>query len=416
MTTTAQTNDGTLRIATATDAVPQPIPTAEWVTIEALLEDSDAVYARLLRENPVAWVPAMQKVLFSTAAACVAAEQNPEVFSSEVGGAHMIRALGARPLIRKDGAKHAAERKAMNPSLRPKSMTEHWTEIFTDNAETTLKELRSVGPAAADLNSHFAAPVAARNLAALVGLPHLPWQKIAQWSSDFIAGSGNVTDDPDIWARCETSKAEAAELLADAFTQLRRKPDRSIASLMLEAGMPEQNVLANVLLAISGGMNEPQHVTTASVYYLDRHPHARAAVEADPVLWTALFEETVRFLSPIAMVTRQTTADVVVGGYLIPEGSQVGLVLAAANRDPEFIKDPHEFRLDRKDQRHVGFGNGPHMCAGKWAAQAGIGRIAVPMLYRELPDFRVDPIRPASWDGFIFRGLSRLPVTWGGPR
>lgn len=415
MTTAARADHDVLRIATADEVAPRPLPVADWVTIEGLRADSDAVYERLLRESPVAWVPAMKKILISPAVACIAAEQAPEVFSSDVGGAHLIRALGTRPLIRKDGAVHAQERKAINPSLRPKSMLEHWAAVFTKNAKTTLGELHSIGPFVADLNTHFAAPVAARNLAALVGLPDVPWQTIARWSRDFIAGSGNVTEDPGVWTRCETAKAEAGEILADAFARLRRSPDRSITSLMLESGMSEDSVRANVLLAISGGMNEPQHVTTGSVYYLDKHPAVMAAVESDDALWGPLFEETVRFLTPIAILTRQTTTDVIVCGHLIPSGSQVGLVLAAANKDPDFVEDPQSFRLDRTDRRHVGFGNGPHMCAGKWAAQTGIGRIAVPMLYRELEGFRVDHSRPMAWDGFIFRGLSKLPVTWDMP-
>lgn len=412
MTTSATTQPDVLHIATPDGLTPKAVPVADWVTIEALREDSDAVYARLLRESPVAWVPVMKRILICPAAACTAAEQHAEVFSSQVGAAHMVRALGARPLIRKDGAEHSVERKNINPSLRPKSMQDHWSEIFERNAALSLEELRAIGPGEADLNTHYAAPVAARNLAALVGLPHVPWQTIARWSRDFIAGSGNVTEDADVWARCETAKAESTEVLGEAFGGLRREPDKSITSLMLEAGMPEENVRANVLLAISGGMNEPQHVTTGSVYYLDRYPAVRTAVMSDPQLWTALFEEAVRYLTPIAILTRQTIADVVVAGYDIPAGSQVGLVLAAANKDPDFVEDPHEFRLDRKDRRHVGFGNGPHLCAGKWAAQAGIGRLAVPMLYRELPNFRVDHSRPSTWDGFIFRGLSKLPVTW----
>ncbi|MCW4466927.1 cytochrome P450 [Glutamicibacter sp. MNS18] len=414
MTGTTNVRPEILRIETADNQQPMPVPVADWVTIEQLQRDSNAVYTRLLRESPVAWVPVMGRIMISPAAACIAAEQNPEVFSSEVGGAHMVRALGQRPMIRKDGQAHAQERKVINPALRPKSMLEHWGEVFRKNAKTTLTELRAVGPVAADLNTHFAAPVAARNLAALVGLPHVPWQDIARWSADFIAGSGNVTEDPDIWARCEKSKTEANDALDEAFVSLRKTPDLSITSLMLQSGMSEQSVKANALLAISGGINEPQHVATGSVYYLDRYPEIRAGINRDPGLWDALFEETVRLLTPIAMLTRQTTADSVVCGYHIPAGSQIGLVLAAANRDPDFVQDPEQFRLDRPVRRHIGFGNGPHMCAGKWAAQTGIGRIAVPMLFEELTGFRVDHSRSTSWGGFIFRGLTNLPVTWDG--
>lgn len=183
---------------------------------------------------------------------------------------------------------------------------------------------------------------------------------------------------------------------------------------MLHSGMPDENVMANVLLAVSGGISEPQHVATASVYYLERFPEARKALDADPDLWPSLFDESMRYLTPIAALSRHTTVDVVVGGYMIPADTPVGLLLAAANKDPEFVEDPEDFLLNRKGRTHIAFGTGPHQCAGRWAAKASIGEIAVPLLYRELPNFRVDNSRSSIWDeGFIFRGLSKLPVTWG---
>ena len=41
-----------------------------------------------------------------------------------------------------------------------------------------------------------------------------------------------------------------------------------------------------------------------------------------------------------------------------------------------------------------------------------MGEIAVPMLYRELPGLRIDDRRPATWYGWVFRGLTVAPVTW----
>ena len=52
------------------------------------------------------------------------------------------------------------------------------------------------------------------------------------------------------------------------------------------------------------------------------------------------------------------------------------------------------------------------MCAGRWAAKTSIGELAVPMLYERFPDLRVDERRATTWDGWVFRGLTSLPVTW----
>jgi hypothetical protein len=34
------------------------------------------------------------------------------------------------------------------------------------------------------------------------------------------------------------------------------------------------------------------------------------------------------------------------------------------------------------------------------------------MAYKRFPELRVDARRTESWDGWVFRGLTRLPVTW----
>jgi cytochrome P450 len=60
----------------------------------------------------------------------------------------------------------------------------------------------------------------------------------------------------------------------------------------------------------------------------------------------------------------------------------------------------------------LGFGSGVHLCPGHWAARIAIGEIAVPLLYAALPGLRTDPRRDEAWSGWVFRGLTTLPVTW----
>ena len=43
---------------------------------------------------------------------------------------------------------------------------------------------------------------------------------------------------------------------------------------------------------------------------------------------------------------------------------------AAANFDEEIFDDPTEFRIDRKPNRHLAFGTGPHQCLGTASSRA----------------------------------------------
>ncbi|MCP1415748.1 cytochrome P450 [Paenarthrobacter sp. A20] len=387
------------------------MPVANWINVAELREDPYPTYARLRNESPVAWVPAIKKVLIASFAGCLFAEQHPEIFSNNVSGAHMTRAFGGQPMIRQDGADHSAERNVINQTLRPKKIKEVWEARFIANTQTYLDALEDGGPGA-DLNDVFAAPLAAKNLIDLLGLSCVAPADVARWSADFMAGAGNVLDDQDIWLRCQRSREELGSALDEAFARLRKNPDDSIISLLIHSGMPEESVRANVTLTISGGVSEPQHIMTSSVSLLTQHPEFLSWAQEEPTRFEQVFQETLRLQSPIAMITRETTTDTEVDGFRIPGGSQIGLLLASANRDVLAIENPDEFDPTHEARRHLGFGSGDHLCAGKWAAEAAVGRIAVPALYERFPTLRTDPAHPGTWNGWVFRGFSSLPVVW----
>lgn len=389
------------------------VPVADWLDVGSLAADPYAAYARLREETPVAWVPKLQKFLVTSYSGCHAIEQDQETFSANVSGSTMNRAIGAQPMLRKDDPEHAADRAPINPVLRPKSIKEAWTPVFARNADTYLDALEDKGPTAADLNADYAAPLASKNLIDLLGLHDTDVQQVRRWSHDFIAGMGNVLDDPVIWERCDASTAEADALLEKLIPFYRRTPDASLVSALANSGLPTQNVTANVKLAISGGLNEPQHMITNMVWALSRHPAQREAVLDDPSLWAAVFDETVRWQSPIGMYPRQTTRATVLEGVSLPAGAGIGVVVASANRDQaHFGESASGFDIHRPKRPHLAFGAGVHLCAGHWAAKSAIGQIAVPKAYERFPSLRLDEKRPERWDGWVFRGLTSLPVTW----
>lgn len=388
-------------------------PVAEWLDPLEMLADPYPSYERLRNESPVMWAPVFNRYLITGFAECHSIEMDQEVFSADVRGSSMVRALGAKPMLRMDDPEHAVDRSAINPVLRPKNISQAWAPVFERNAELQLDVLAGMGPGEADLNRDYAAPLAARNLIDLLGVKDVTVEQMERWSHDFIAGTGNVLDDAEIWTRCEASKAEVDSLLEDLIPHYRAKPDHSMTSALANSGLPWSNVAANVKLTIAGGLNEPQHMITNVVWALSKHPEQRAAVLDSPGLWPRVFDETVRWLSPIGMYPRETTCETRLGGVHLPAGASVGVVVAAANRDAaQFGSDAPQFNVMRDRQPHLGFGSGVHLCAGHWAAKTSIGQIALPRAYERFPGLRTDEQRTETWHGWAFRGLSNHPVTW----
>lgn len=396
-------------------ATPTPATTADWVDPAAMLRDPHETYDRLRELGPVVWVPVMNRYLAVSFEACRAIEADQETYSASIrgNGAVMARALGAEPMLRKDDPDHAVERRPINPAMRPKNIREAWVPLFRRNAETYLDALRERGPEDADLNCDYAAPLAAQNLVDMLGLKGASPGQMVRWSHAFIAGIGNLHDDPDIWARCDAAQQEVDALLDELIPYYREHPDSSMTSALVNGDLSDAAVRANVKLTISGGMNEPQHMITNIVWVLSRHPDQRERVLADPKLWSAVFDETVRWLSPIGMYPRQTTRATVLEDIELPAGAAVGVVVGAANRDTAAFEHPHSFDIFRPKQPHLGFGSGAHLCAGHWAARISIGEIGVPLLYERFSGLRTDSRRQEEWYGWVFRGLTVLPVTWG---
>jgi cytochrome P450 len=391
----------------------RPIPTAEWVTIPELYADPYPIYRRLRAVAPIHWVPAVDRYLVIGYHACHTVELDQERFSADETGSLMKRSMG-HSMLRKDDPEHDAERKAYGGVLRPKAIKQHWNAVFERNAETYLARLRAAGPGA-DLVTEFAAPYAADNLRVVLGFHNATQSDLQRWSQTLIDGTGNYADDPDVWAAAERSSREVDAAIDELLPYLRRHPDASLLSLLAgQTGMPMplDALRANLKMTIGGGLNEPRDAIATTSWALLSHQDQLAGVLAGD-RWSDAFEESIRWVAPISMYPRQATRDTALEGMFVPRGARLGVVVGAANRDPEAFADPESYDIDRAKRAHLAFGGGNHFCAGAWIARASVVRVALPRLFAEFPGLRLDPACPAAVGGWVFRGVLSLPVLWG---
>ena len=107
------------------------------------------------------------------------------------------------------------------------------------------------------------------------------------------------------------------------------------------------------------------YALTNSIRHLAREPDELAYLAADPSRIPSAIEEFLRFMTPITHLGRTATCDVEVGeAGRVPAGELVSLCFASANRDGAAFEDADQLRLDRRPNRHVAFGHGPHTCVG----------------------------------------------------
>ncbi|WP_306232073.1 cytochrome P450 [Agrococcus beijingensis] len=388
-------------------------PVADWVTIPDLYRDPFPIYERLRAEGGVHWVPAVGRYLITSYAAVHETELDQTVFSANEQGSLQIRAMG-HSMLRRDDPEHYLERKAWQPTLRPGVVKRHWRGVFEEVAEQHLDAMIAKGEGA-DLIWDFAAPFAAESLRRILGLHNATQQDLQRWSQTLIDATGNYADDPEVWAKGKRSFDEVDAVLDEMLPWHAANPNESLLSQLLripDYEMPMERIRANVKMTIGGGLNEPRDVLGVAAWGLLAHPEQRRAVEADPSLWHAAFDETLRWIAPIGLYSRQTTREVELTGVRLPAGARLGICILSANRDERVWDDASAFDIRREVKPHLAFSKGVHVCLGAWVARSEIADVALPMLFERLQGLELVPERPAEIGGWVFRGMLQLPVRW----
>ena len=384
-------------------------PIDETITIAELTRDPYPIYRRLRRETPVLRVKSVGRTFLTKAADTKFVKDNAALFSSDDPNTPMKRAFLAHTLMRKDDTEHRAERMAMMPALMPKTIEAAWAPLYTRLASEYLDRLPR--GEIVDLFPALAGPLAAHILAEVMGIPDASDADMQRWSQILIDGAGNFGWTPGPFEASDQANAEMDRCIFANMARVRATPDSSALSFMVNARnpIPESQIVANVKIAIGGGINEPRDALLTIIFGLLTNPDQLAAVRAGDK-WTDAFEEGVRWVAPIQASSRLVMEDVEIRGCAIPKGDTVMTIQASANRDEDVFEDGERFNALRGPMHHQAFGSGPHHCAGAHLARRTVGAILLPMLFERFPNMQLVDPAVVRWHGFGFRGPLNMPV------
>ena len=392
----------------------QPTWAAE-ITVEQLDADPYPLYARMRREAPVCFVPAVGLWLVTRWDDVEFSTSHPELFDSAVSPSPLDRTMGGPSILVVDGEPQKKLRAMLEPSLRPRVVEATTPELIEPLVAGLLDKLEGRGHA--ELMSEYFEPVSVLGLGRVLGIPHLDGDTLRRWFAGLAQGAINFEDDPEKWKVADATGAEIDEELAPVFEALWAKPDGSTISTMLQQaeGTLEERVaqvLPTLKVILLGGMQEPGHGAGTTVAGLLLSGQADL-VGRDPAgLTSAAVEEGLRWVSPIGTQTRRACAEIELGGATLPGGASLGVLVSSANRD-EAVWGPtaDAFDLTRPRRNHAAFGFGSHFCSGHHFSRVQL-RIAVQRLFERLPGIRLDPERPPVFTGWEFRAPRNLDVTW----
>ena len=354
--------------------------------------------AKMRATTPIAYVPELDATLLTLRDDIFREEKRIEVFSSDQPGGLMTTLMGEN-MMRKDGAAHMAERKAIFPSVSPRTVRDVWKGQFEIATRDILDRLPSSD---VDLVRDFAMPVSAEALKAITGLTNMHFAEMDRVSQGMIDGVGNYAGDPVVEAHCHDCTASIDAHIDAQIPVLRTKPDLSLLSVTMQAGMPEEQIRANIKLAISGGQNEPRDAIAGAIAALLEHPEQLEKALKGQVTWLQVFEEYARWMSPIGMSPRRIAQSYTHNEITFDPEDRAFLMFASGNRDERIFTNPDVFDPSRDTSKAISFGAGPHFCAGAWASRCLIAEVALPMFFERFPNPTLT--EPVQYRGWAFRG------------
>ena len=376
------------------------------ITLADLEADPDPIMARLRAEEPVAWVPALEMWLVTRWDDVAHMEAHPEDFTAATEPSFLARALGPN-MLTCDPPAHTRVQEIMQPPFQPGGRSGTFVADELPVIADTL--LDQVDPAGFDVMADYAQPLSAGALATVLGLDQHGFDRMWDWCEGLCADIANFENDPELTALGERTKADLGAAIADRLET--DADDHSAISWFVREGATPEEIVNNVRLMISGGINEPRDGIGLVTWVLLTRPDLRAAVDEPPRL-RRLIEEVFRVFSPVGTVTRQATRDLELAGVQVAQGDLVSGVLRSINLDESHWADPTEIDLSRREGSHAAFALGAHRCLGEWLGRQEV-RIGVERLFARFPDLRLAPDADVEIHGFEFRGPKSVPVVTG---
>ena len=157
-------------------------------------------------------------------------------------------------------------------------------------------------------------------------------------------------------------------------------------------------MISFLFLLVMAGAETTYHLLGSALLALLRDPALLAAVRADRGRIPSVLEETLRWESPIQIVTRMAIEDVEIAGTRVARGQDLVLGIGSANRDETASPTRTASTPIGRARRTSRSGSAAH-CAGSRLAilEATVGIAA---LLDRFPDLRLDPRSkpPGSWE------------------
>jgi cytochrome P450 len=176
--------------------------------------------------------------------------------------------------------------------------------------------------------------------------------------------------------------------------------------------LPFTDVVSNAMLLVQAGLETTASAMSFAFHYLATHPDERDRLIREPEIMPRAVEEFIRFGGSIHGIPRMVAKEIELSGHTFCPGESVLVNYASANRDADQFPEPDRCLLDRRENRHLGFGAGVHRCLGSNLARLEF-TVGLEQVLSRMPDYALAPgADPVFHGNSVTRGYRRLPVVF----
>jgi cholest-4-en-3-one 26-monooxygenase len=385
------------------------------------------IWTRLRREDPVRWIEQDGEGIpfwaITKHADITSISKKPHIFAS--GPRLTISHVAENPLgeefpktlIEMDNPRHSEFRQMVSQRFRPHALARIHDDIERIGKEIVDALVKHDVEGECDFVKEVSAPLPIAVIAWLLGVPKEDWSLIFDWTNKII-GAG----DPEFQDEGKTASETARSHMVDLFTyfaklleEKKKNPADDLCTLFTRLEhegkpLPMMDQLAWCLIITVAGNETTRNGTSGGMLAFVEHQDQLRKLQADPSLLTPAVEEAVRWSTPIIHFARTATEDFQLRDKTIKADDPVALFYGSANRDEEVFDDPFTFRIDRRPNRHLGFGVGEHFCLGSHLA-----RLEMKVAYKHLLP-RIEEVELAGpvdrLSSSLIGGVKHLPIRY----
>jgi len=371
-------------------------------------EDPYPTYRRLRDEAPVYENTELGFYALSRFHDVWNAIQEWDTYSSSEG-VSLEQGSGSRPpmIIAMDPPRQQKLRRLVSKAFTPRRIA----ELEPTVRRLTRKYLEPViTRGACDFIQDFAAKLPMDVISTMMGVPDADQDMLRGWADTLLHREEGRSEIPQ--AGLEAS-GKLARYFAEDLARRRATPGDDLISALLVAEVDGERLTdAEIvgfcfLLVIAGNETTTKMLGNAAVL-LERHPDQRAWLVESPAGLAGAVEEVVRYDNSTQMLARVLTRDVSLHGTTMRAGKKLVLLIGSANRDERAIERPDDFDV-RREQGHLAFGHGVHVCLGASLARLE-GRVALEEVLPRMPDYGVDTAGLVRVHSPNVRGYSQVPI------